>query len=120
MAYGSYGKMKSFASEMQDFQNPHHDHAEEIATDVQTKVNKLEIIVQAMWEILQDQGVTVEQLHNKIDELVAAKGFYDNWSGMGVNYISDRMALEDMHPANVFIDEVSGRAICIDCIVKFI
>ena len=71
MAYRSYGKMKSFASEMQDFQNPHHDHAEEIATDVQTKVNKLEIIVQAMWEILQDQGVTVEQLHNKIDELVA-------------------------------------------------
>ena len=56
----------------------------------------------------------------EIDALVAAKGFYDNWSGMGVNYISDRMALEDMHPANVFIDEVSGRAICIDCIVKFI
>ena len=27
--------------------------------------------------------------------------------------------LEDMHPANVFIDEVSSRAICIDCIVKF-
>ena len=36
------------------------------------------------------------------------------------NYISDRMALEDMHPANVFIDEVSGSPICIDCIVKFI
>lgn len=44
----------------------------------------------------------------------------DNWSGQGVNYISDRMALEDMHPANVFIDEVSGCPICIDCIVKFI
>jgi len=25
-----------------------------------------------------------------------------------------------MHPANVFIDEVSGHAICIDCIVKFV
>ena len=30
------------------------------------------------------------------------------------------MSLEDMHPANVFVDEVSGSAICIDCIVKFI
>ena len=56
----------------------------------------------------------------EIDKMVAAKGFRDNWSGQGVNYISDRMALEDMHPANVFIDEVSGSPICIDCIVKFI
>jgi len=56
----------------------------------------------------------------EIDALVSAKGFHDNWSGQGVNYISDRMALEDMHPANVFIDEVSGSPICIDCIVKFI
>lgn len=56
----------------------------------------------------------------EIDALVAEKGFHDNWSGQGVNYISDRMALEDMHPANVFIDELSGRPICIDCIVKFI
>ena len=46
--------------------------------------------------------------------------FRDNWDGQGVNYISDRMALEDMHPANVFIDEVSGKPICIDCIVKFV
>ena len=56
----------------------------------------------------------------EIDTLVNAKGFRDNWSGQGVNYISDRMALEDMHPANVFIDEVSGKPICIDCIVKFL
>ena len=56
----------------------------------------------------------------EIDTLVSAKGFRDNWSGQGVNYISDRMALEDMHPANVFIDEVSGTPICIDCIVKFV
>jgi hypothetical protein len=56
----------------------------------------------------------------EIDTMVAAKGFRDNWSGQGVNYISDRMALEDMHPANVFIDEVSGSPICIDCIVKFV
>ena len=57
---------------------------------------------------------------DEIDTLVIAKGFRGNWSGQGVNYISDRMALEDMHPANVFVDEVSGSPICIDCIVKFI
>ena len=56
----------------------------------------------------------------EIDTLVFNKGFRDNWSGQGINYISDRIALEDMHPANVFIDEVSSRAICIDCIVKFV
>ena len=56
----------------------------------------------------------------EIDKMVTAKGFRDNWDGQGVNYISDRMALEDMHPANVFIDVVSGCPICIDCIVKFI
>ena len=56
----------------------------------------------------------------EIDDLVFAKGFRDNREGQGVNYISDRIALEDMHPANVFIDEISGRAICIDCIVKFV
>ncbi len=56
----------------------------------------------------------------EIDALVISKGFHDNWNGQGVNYISDRMALEDMHPANVFIDEVSSSPICIDCIVKFV
>ena len=56
----------------------------------------------------------------EIDVLVAEKGFRDNGDGQGVNYTSDRIALEDMHPANVFIDEVSSKPICIDCIVKFI
>ena len=56
----------------------------------------------------------------EIDDMVAVKGFRDNWNGEGVNYISDHMALEDMHPANVFIDEITGKPICIDCIVKFI
>ena len=56
----------------------------------------------------------------EIDNMVAAKGFRDNWNGQGVNYISDRLALEDMHPANVFIDEITGKPICIDCIVKFV
>ena len=56
----------------------------------------------------------------EIDKMVAVKGFHDNWNGQGVNYISDRLALEDMHPANVFIDKVSEKPICIDCIVKFV
>ena len=56
----------------------------------------------------------------EIDDMVAAKGFSDNWNGQGVNYISDHLALEDMHPANVFVDEVTGKPICIDCIVKFV
>ncbi len=56
----------------------------------------------------------------EIDDMVAAKGFHDNRDGQGVNYISDRLALEDMHPANVFIDVVTGKPICIDCIVKFV
>lgn len=55
----------------------------------------------------------------EIDEMVAAKGFADNWDGRGVNYIGERLHLEDMHPANVFIDRISGKPICIDCIVKF-
>ena len=56
----------------------------------------------------------------EIDNMVATKGFRDNWNGQGVNYISDRLALEDMHPANVFIDDVTEKPICIDCIVKFV
>lgn len=55
----------------------------------------------------------------EIDLLANKKGFRDNWSGQGVNYISERIALEDMHPANVFIDAVTSQPICIDCIVKF-
>ena len=57
---------------------------------------------------------------DEIDAMVAEKGFSDNWQGQGVNYISDRLALEDMHPANVFIDELTGKPTCIDCIVKFV
>ncbi len=55
----------------------------------------------------------------EIDDMVASKGFVDNRNGEGVNYISDRLALEDMHPANVFIDVLTEKPICIDCIVKF-
>ena len=55
----------------------------------------------------------------EIDQLALSKGFRDNRSGQGVNYISDRIILEDMHPANVFVDDISCQPICIDCIVKF-
>ena len=55
----------------------------------------------------------------EIDELVAQKGFKDNGDSTGVNYISERLRLEDMHPANVFVESLTGKPICIDCIVKF-
>ncbi len=72
--------------------------------------------------ILTQPYIKCQRLATKqeIDEMVAAKGFRDNWNGEGVNYTSDRIALEDMHPANVFIDEITGLPICIDCIVKFV
>jgi len=63
---------------------------------------------------------TRQQALQQVAMLKAAKGFRDNWNGQGVNYISDRLALEDMHPANVFVDTVTEKPICIDCIVKFI
>lgn len=71
--------------------------------------------------ILTQPYVCCQRLATKeeIDEMVMAKGFRDNRNGEGINYISDRMALEDMHPANVFIDDLTSQPICIDCIVKF-
>lgn len=57
---------------------------------------------------------------SEIDLMVGEKGFRDNRDGNGVNYIGKRLLLEDMHPANVFIDTISETPICIDCIVKFI
>lgn len=56
----------------------------------------------------------------EIDNMVSQKGFRDNYNGQGVNYIGDRLHLEDMHPANVFIDNISEKPVCIDCIIKFI
>lgn len=56
----------------------------------------------------------------EIDDMVSQKGFKDNCDGQGVNYIGERLHLEDMHPANVFIDILSDTPVCIDCIVKFI
>ena len=66
------------------------------------------------------EKVASRMTKEEIDKLAAEKGFRDNWQGQGVNYISDRIALEDMHPANVFIDEVTSLPVCIDCIVKFV
>ena len=72
--------------------------------------------------VLTQPYVPCERLATKaeIDALAASKGFHDNRDGNGVNYIGERLYLEDMHPANVFIDPQSGKPICIDCIVKFI
>ena len=56
----------------------------------------------------------------EIDDMVFHKGFNDNGDGTGVNYIGQRLHLEDMHPANVFVDTISNAPVCIDCIVKFI
>ena len=55
----------------------------------------------------------------EIDAMVGRKGFRDNGDSTGVNYLSDRLCLEDMHPANVFVEEHSPQPVCIDCIVKF-
>ena len=72
--------------------------------------------------ILTQPFIECQRLATKaeIDEMVAAKCFHDNDEGNGVNYISDRLHLEDMHSANVFIDIITGKPTCIDCIVKFV
>jgi len=71
--------------------------------------------------ILTQPYVVCERLATKeeINAMVGAKGFRDNGDGSGVNYIGERLILEDMHSANVFIDQVTHQPICIDCIVKF-
>ena len=55
----------------------------------------------------------------EIDSLVMSKGFIDNQDGNDVNYISPRLHLEDMHPANIFVEELTSAPVCIDCIIKF-
>ena len=67
---GMGSNIKSFGSEMQGYQNPHHDHSDENINDLQGRVKKLEIITQAMWEVIQDTGVSIDKLYAKIDELV--------------------------------------------------
>ena len=68
--------------------------------------------------VLTQPYVPCERLATKteIDDLAASKGFHDNGDGNGVNYISDRLHLEDMilltsllthNPANRFVLIVS-------------
>ena len=71
--------------------------------------------------ILKQPYIQCKRLATKteIETLVTSKGFIDNQDGNGVNFISPRLHLEDMHPANVFIEASADTPICIDCIVKF-
>lgn len=71
--------------------------------------------------ILTQPYIECQRLASKeeIDNMVAPKGFQDNGDGKGIYYISDHLHLEDMHPANVFIETNTGLPVCIDCIVKF-
>ena len=57
----------------------------------------------------------------EINEMVSSfnLGFSVINDGNQVNFQSERYNLEDMHPANVFIDMLSDKPLCIDCIVKF-
>lgn len=63
--------VKSFASEMNGYQNPHHDHKDENIADAQSKVNRLETIVHAMWEVLKEEtGIGEERLRSKVEEVI--------------------------------------------------
>lgn len=79
------------------------------------------LITREIRTILTQPYVGCERLATKeeIDLMVGNIGFIDNYNGQGVNYISERLHLEDMHPANVFVDSISSKPVCIDCIVKF-
>ncbi len=56
---------------------------------------------------------------DEINTMVSSKGFHSNGDTTSTNYLSNRLHLEDMHPANVFIEPLTHLPICIDCIVKF-
>ena len=60
-----------------------------------------------------------EEQERQLQLWAEAKGFRNNGDTSGVNYISDHMHLEDMHPVKVFVEPLAGLPICIDCIVKF-
>lgn len=71
--------------------------------------------------LLSQPYIECERLATKaeIDSMVTSRGFRNNEDTTGVNFINDRLHLEDMHPANVFVESHTGLPICIDCIVKF-
>ena len=60
--------------------------------------------------VLTQPNVKCQRLATKgeNDKMVLTKGFRDNWNGQGVNYISDRLALEYMHPANFLLMILQG------------
>ena len=62
--------IKSFGSEMRDYQNPHHNHNSEDIADLQSKVNKLDMIVNAMWEVLKESDIGEDKLRAKVEEIV--------------------------------------------------
>ena len=49
-----------------------------VIRELSNKISKMEIIQQAYFELLQDKGISEEELNNKIDEIVAreVKGRY--------------------------------------------
>ena len=55
----------------------------------------------------------------EISDYVASKGLHPDEGSFTESYINERIVLEDMHPANVFINAESHQPLCIDCIVKF-
>lgn len=71
--------------------------------------------------ILSQPYIQCERLatNSEILDYIATKGFQPNKDDFKESFINDRIILEDMHPANVFIDRQSGKPVCIDCIVKF-
>ncbi len=71
--------------------------------------------------ILSQPYIQCERLatNSEILDYVASKGLQPNKDDFKESFINDRIILEDMHPANVFIDIQSGKPVCIDCIVKF-
>ena len=73
IAWGRNKRMnvKSFGSEMKGYQNPHHDHADENISALQTKLNRLDVIVHAMWELLKENDVGEEKLRAKVNEVIA-------------------------------------------------
>ena len=65
-----YMAVKSFASEMNGYSNPHFDHKDENIADIQSKVNRLEIVVNALWEVLKENDIGEDRLKAKIDEII--------------------------------------------------
>ena len=62
--------IKSFGSEMKDYQNPMHNHNDEDIADLQSVVSKLDIVVNAMWDLLKENGIGEEKLHAKIQDIL--------------------------------------------------